>query len=270
MIKTIIRDILADTVDENLNKRATLRSNNLFDRFLGKVEDHFSRQVHSLSEMKNRDSKKEKGRFFEEFCQLYLKTTEKYQEVWLWEEIPENIRMSLKLTNHLDNGIDIIAKLHSKPVRKISKSVEESNNDKYVAIQCKYRGKIKSKVPWGTLATFVGLCAVSGPWLQTIVMTNCCGVTRKVERVEGKDKSICYGTFRGLERLFWMKMAGDFVEHRISDETTIASSNQEIKDQEIKDQKIIEDKKFEESLLKLENLRNHRLEYFSKLSNSSH
>jgi hypothetical protein len=161
-----------------------------------------------VADLKVRDNKKLKGDVWEVFCQTYLQVTGKYQEVWLWNQVPDEVRAALRLTSRVDNGIDIIA----------------STTTGYTAIQCKYRGKTNGSVPWGTLATFVGLCAATGPYEKHIVMTNCRGVTRRVPRGP-KDKSICYGTFKGLSREMWMKMAGDWVEHRLTDADAPADLN---------------------------------------------
>lgn len=170
-----------------------------FDDFLQRVEAFYGREVSSISEMRQRDNKKLKGDVWEAFCKAYLIATGKYIVVWLWHELPDEVRIGFNLRLKVDNGIDIIA----------------ATETGYTAIQCKYRGKKTSLVPWGTLCTFVGLCAL-GDYEQHIVMTNCRGVTRRVPRT-AKDKAICYGTFKGLKREMWLKLSGDYIEHRLTD-----------------------------------------------------
>lgn len=171
-----------------------------FDRFLQQIESYYGRQVSSLAEMRARDNKKLKGDVWERFCQAYLQAQGRYQEVYLWNQIPEEIRKRCRLTSRVDNGIDLLAETKTG----------------YIAIQCKYRGKINSTVCWRTLSTFIGICAATGPYEKHLVMTNCRGVTRKIPRGP-KDRSICYGTFKNLSREMWLKMAGEWIEHRLTE-----------------------------------------------------
>ena len=155
-----------------------------------------------MHDLKARDNKKLKGDLFEEFCQLYLQAGGKYKTVWLWKEVPETIKKEMNLPlDKQDNGIDLIAVDH---------------RGRYSAIQCKYRHKVHSTVPWTTLSTFVGMCSLSNAWVKKIVMTNCRGVSRKLP-LTPKDSSICHGTFRGTKRLHWMKMAGTYVENVLAE-----------------------------------------------------
>ena len=168
--------------------RAVLSENSdvpIFDRLLRRFEAYSDRKVSNLNELRHRDNKCVKGLAWEEFCKWYMLTVQGYREVWLWSEIPEDIRIQLKLKSRVDNGIDIVARRNPETG--------------WVAVQCKYRKKVMQKVTWTCLSTFVGLCAVTGPWDAHIVMTNCSGVTRKVPRGE-KDKTIAYGTFKKLDR----------------------------------------------------------------------
>jgi hypothetical protein len=99
----------------------------------------------------------------------------------MWKDVPQTVRDNLKLTSpRVDNGIDIVAQM--------------SSQSGYVAVQCKYRKNIKQTVTWTSLSTFVGLCAVTGPWDRHLLMTNCRGVTRKVPKTP-KDFTIAYGSF---------------------------------------------------------------------------
>lgn len=62
------------------------------------------------------------------------------QEIWLYKDIPVNIRKSLDLPEK-DKGIDILAKIKNK----------------YCAIQCKFRQNPDQRIQWKELATFFGL-----------------------------------------------------------------------------------------------------------------
>lgn len=162
----------------------------IFDRLLYQFENFSERPVSTIGDIKRRDNKRAKGLGWEKFCQFYLSRVLQYHYVWLWNEIPDNIRAHLKLVSRVDNGIDIVcAKVYA--------------NDSviFTAVQCKYRKRIDQTVTWTTLSTFIGLCAVTGPWNEHIVMTNCKGVSRRTGVPKGpKDKTIAYGTFKNLSR----------------------------------------------------------------------
>ena len=181
---------------------------NVFDRFIEELESYYNRSVSTIAEMKQRNDKKAKGTIWELFCQEWLRCDPLYLNVWLFNEVPEEIRLLLKIGT-VDNGIDIVAQVFAG----------------FVAIQCKYRGK-GTKVTWNTLSTFTGLCAVTGPWHKHIVMTNCAGVSRKIPRTP-RDQSICLGSFRGTSRERWLKMTGTYVEHRLDESVQTKSLNAE-------------------------------------------
>jgi len=176
-IEKALREILSDGKE----------SPSIFDRLLEKFENYSSRPASSIGEIKRRDNKKSKGDGWEKFCHFYLSKVLQYHRVWLWKEIPEEIRVYLKLKSKVDNGIDLVA--------------QRTPYSGFSAVQCKYREKIIQTVTWTTLSTFVGLCAQTGPWEREIVMTNCKGVSRKtgIEKM-AKDQTIAYGTFKNLTR----------------------------------------------------------------------
>jgi len=159
----------------------------IFDRLLEKFESHAERPAGSIYEIKRRDNKKSKGDGWERFCHFYLTRILQYHQVWLWKEIPEDVRVHLKLKSRVDNGIDLVARRYQ--------------NSGFTAIQCKYRKRIDQTVTWTQLSTFFGLCAQTGPWEKQIVMTSCKGVSRKTgyEKTT-KDQTIAYGTFKNLTR----------------------------------------------------------------------
>jgi hypothetical protein len=175
---------------------------NIFDGCIEAIEIEHGKPVTNLSDLKKREDKKKKGDVWELFCKDWLLASDKYKNVWLFQEwiryCSEKQCSTKGLKSKQDNGIDIIA---------------EVEDGTFVAIQCKYR-KDKKKVTWNSLSTFIGLCERTGPWDQYIVMTNGSGVTRKVPKSK-KDKSICIGTFRGTPRIQWLKMAGLFEEKTI-------------------------------------------------------
>lgn len=187
---------------------------NPFDAYIGALEHHFERPVHSLSELRTRENKKLKGDEWELFCRDWLLSGEKYRQVWLLKDCPHlpMLGAGASATNQ-DIGIDLIA---------------ETLDGKFCAVQCKYRKPTgrSTNLDWKTLSTFFALCARSGPpggWDKYIVMTNCRGIARKAPR-SPKDLSICLQSFRGTGRERWLRMIGLCVEHRTSDSRTITSN----------------------------------------------
>jgi len=207
------------------------RDSNIFDECVNAIELEHGRPVTNLSDLKKREDKKKKGDMWENFCKLWLESSEKYKKVWLFHEWIDychtTLQDSMGLKTRQDNGIDLIGQLQ---------------NGEFVAIQCKYRKDMNKKVTWNTLSTFIGLCERTGPWKEYIVMTNGKGVTRKVPKSK-KDKSICVGSFRGTPRIQWLKMADLYHENKmdniivnIDHLSKITSSSDKInKDMEIKE-----------------------------------
>lgn len=175
---------------------------NIFDNFIQQLEIYYGRRVAGMEELKYRENKKLKGDIFEEFCQQYLLAINKYDKVYLFKQIPEDIKNKLNLKTKVDDGIDIVGVV---------------KGEKYVAIQCKYRKKENSKVPWKSLSTFIALAERTGPYVEYLVMTNCSGVTRKLPKTN-KDKTLAKGSFRKTKREVWLKMAGDYKENKLVEE----------------------------------------------------
>lgn len=162
----------------------------IFDRLLKRFEDHASRPASSIHEIKRRDNRKAKGDGWETFCQWYLLNVAGYSEVWFWNQVPENVRQARQLGSRVDNGIDLVAR-----------KFDLSGNEYWTAVQCKYRKDLHKTITWNQLSTFVGLCALTGPWDEHLVMTNCRGVSRKTGIPRGpKDRTMAYGTFKKITR----------------------------------------------------------------------
>jgi superfamily II DNA or RNA helicase len=102
---------------------------------------------------------KQKGDNFELLCQYIFKIQPEYRNktknIWLYNEIPSNIKQKFKLPEQ-DKGIDLIL---------------ETIDDDYFAIQCKYRSNQNKKVTWTELSTFVGQL-FTGKFKKAIYMTN--------------------------------------------------------------------------------------------------
>jgi len=96
------------------------------------------------SQLKNL-STKEKGDCFELLTKTYLKVEPKYstklKQVWLLNEVPENIKEYLNLMDR-DMGIDLVA---------------ETPDGEFWAIQCKYRDIEDQSITWREISTFTGL-----------------------------------------------------------------------------------------------------------------
>ena len=168
-------------------------SNNIFDKLVIDIETYFTRPVTTIKDLKDRESKRQKGLVWEQFCLLWLRAHDQYLNVWTWAETPSEILRYFGITQRMDNGIDLVLQTSTG----------------YIAIQCKYRKK--GAVQWKTLSTFVGLCAASNKWQQHWVMTNASSVNRKIIK-SAKDKSLCVGTFRNTDRTIWLKMANLYRE----------------------------------------------------------
>lgn len=202
-------------VRASLNKGTNVA---IFDEFLYQIEKPSLpglTQVQDLGKVRKRENKKTKGDAWELFCKEYLsKILDIYEDVWLWKEMPKDIKKYLGLRRKEDNGIDIIAKV--------------KNEDNYHAVQCKYRHHNKTNKPpvlkLAELSTFFAMCSRSGVpneqddrdkkriWDAQIIMTTCRDVTKKITRY-GCDIVYKYEDFSGLERVDWLKLAGDYVEH---------------------------------------------------------
>lgn len=164
---------------------------NLFDEFIKECQRWYSQPAHTFTEMRTRDNKKIRGDIFEDFCVLYLKEVRGYQDVWLLEDLPEDLLTNLSLKRR-DMGIDIIVR----------------HNQEWFAVQCKYKTpqeNKKSYVTWSSLSTFYAMCLRTGPWAKYIVMTNC-DYTRHQGPKGPKDISICLGTFRSIKADEWLKL----------------------------------------------------------------
>lgn len=187
---------------------------NIFDNFIQQLEIYYGRRVGGMEELKYRENKKLKGDIFEQFCKQYLLAINKYEKVYLFKEIPQEIKEKLGLKTKMDDGIDIIGIIKGK--------------EEFVAIQCKYRKKLASKVPWKSLSTFIALAERTGPYIQYLVMTNCSGVTRKLPKTD-KDKTWAKGSFRKTKREIWLKMVGDYKENKLVEEKVKPLSPEELR-----------------------------------------
>ena len=165
---------------------------NLFDEFQKECQKWYEQPAHTFTEMRTRDNKKIRGDIFEDFTVLFLKHARNFNEVWRLGDVPEEVLDKLGLKRNQDMGIDIVAK----------------KENKYYAVQCKYKKHTSFKkniLTWKQLSTFYALCLRTGPWEKYIVVTNC-EYTRHAGKKTEKDVSICLKTLQGITKEQWTQM----------------------------------------------------------------
>ena len=181
-----------DNLQDELYKIFLKSPTNLFDEFILECQKWYEMPAHSFSEMRMRDNKKIRGDIFEEFCVLYLKYVKGYKNVWLLKDVPDAILDKLILKRR-DMGIDIIV---------------ETSDEKYLAVQCKYKKHTGCKLnilSWRALSTFYALCLRTGPWDKYIIMTNCV-YTRHQGKKTSQDVSYCLKTLQNITKDEWLRM----------------------------------------------------------------
>jgi hypothetical protein len=166
---------------------------NMFDEFIKQATSFYEMPVHTLQEMRARQSfgTKARGDIFEEFCAIYLKNVCGYENVWLLADVPETTLEQLSMKRK-DMGIDLVVQ----------------DKGSFYAVQCKYK-KFTGKptcVSWQALSTFYALCMRTGPWKKYIVMTNCNYVRHQGKKTQA-DISICLNSFRGITHDEWALMS---------------------------------------------------------------
>jgi predicted helicase len=154
MDEKLINEIEHIIVDE-INEKNKVDINILFN----KIEDYCNSFDHSSNV---------KGDLFENFCYIYLKRFREFEKVWMYKEIPLDIRNKLNLTT-MDYGIDLVC-------------LDKHNN--YYAIQAKYRKRQNyiTSLSWRKLSTFYAMVHKTGPFVKYIVITT----TDKLTNI-GKD-----------------------------------------------------------------------------------
>jgi predicted helicase len=121
-----------------------------------------------------------------------LKHVKGFADVWLLKDLPNDILEKLSMKRQ-DMGIDIVAR---------------TPEQKYIAIQCKYKKHTSFKqniLSWKSLSTFYALCLRTGPWEKYIIMTNCI-YTRHQGKKTPKDISYCLKTLQNITKDEWLKM----------------------------------------------------------------
>jgi predicted helicase len=128
----------------------------------------------------------EKGFLFELLTKyiflLHSNFTHKTQNIWLYDEIPIEIKEKYNLPPK-DKGIDLILETFDKD---------------YIPIQCKFRSNVLDKVDWTSLSTFAGQVFVCG-FQKAIFVTNTYDINEEIQKC-GKISCV-YGDFFDNENL---------------------------------------------------------------------
>jgi len=152
-----------------------------FDKLTLKINDHYdtlgsfsSNQPKVITTKGLKNKNKEKGNLFEYMCYRLIQLNAfkfiRAQQVWLFKDIPDNVRSYLGFS-HKDMGIDIV--------------VQTTGNE-------------------------YSLCERTGPpekWYKLVVITTAQSVNRQGFKND-TDVSLCLGTFRGLDKSVWFSFIG--------------------------------------------------------------
>lgn len=112
------------------------------------------------------------GKVFEYFCKYYFTvdpTQDEYETVWMYEEIPENIRTDLQLPP-IDHGIDILLK---------------NRDGDYCAVQCKFKNDETKSLSWSG-DKIANVFALGTNCRYILVISNCSDVTKVAQGFEEK------------------------------------------------------------------------------------
>ncbi len=129
----------------------------------------------------NESNKKLAGTLFEYLCKLYYKIlyADEFKNVWMFSEIPLAIKKVLKLSlSKTEYGTDLLIK---------------NNDNKYIAVQCKFRSDQKSKLNWSK-DKLSNLFAEGSNCDEFIIFTNATGIdTHSTTKYEGQLTIVTYG-----------------------------------------------------------------------------
>ena len=173
-----------------------------------------------MREQKLRDNKALKGRTWEIFVREWLLASQRYTNVWLLQDVPEEVLRKCSI-ERLDSGIDIVAELAQAENALFynPKTYSTAPHTKYVAIQCKFRSPDKlgrtKRLPWSSVSTTVGLCSLTGPWARCLICTNAPGMGRKTVPVSGRFVTLAYRTFDKTDRDTWLRICGIYMPRRL-------------------------------------------------------
>jgi len=109
----------------------------------------------------NKDNPVVAGKLFEHLCLYYYKYfyNGEFQHVWLFEDIPFNVRKQLGLSD-VDYGVDLLI---------------QTNEKRYLAVQCKFRDDENAKISWSK-DKLANLFAEGSKCDHYIIFTNAAGI----------------------------------------------------------------------------------------------
>ncbi len=111
----------------------------------------------------NNDNKKLAGTLFEYLCKLYYEIlyADEFKNVWLFPEIPLSVKNKINISStKTEYGTDLLIK---------------TNDNKYIAVQCKFRSDQKSTLNWSK-DKLANLFAEGDKCDEFIVFTNAAGI----------------------------------------------------------------------------------------------
>lgn len=203
----------------NLWIRYALQSQeeNVFDYLLDRMRQTYEEPCATMADFRRRTTK-HKGDVFEEFCVLYIQSLEKYDNVWLLKDVPNDVLEKLNLKRR-DMGIDIICE----------------KNGKYTAVQAKYKKPTKNglynRLSWKACSTFYALVSRTGPWEKYWIITTAKSINR-IGKKTYRDKSTCLKSLENIPRNLWWKMSG-LRENGLKLGTLEKSEEQKIRDKRV-------------------------------------
>lgn len=137
-------------------------------------------ELSKLNTTKSSTSRKKTiaGKVFEYFCKYYFivdPTQDEYETVWMYEEIPENIRTDLQLPP-IDHGIDILLK---------------NRDGEYSAVQCKFKNDESKSLSWSG-DKIANVFALGTNCKYVVVISNCSDVTKVAQGFKEKYTQFLY------------------------------------------------------------------------------
>lgn len=144
-------------------------------------------QLYNTSIQNSGKKSTEAGKLFEYFAKYFFICNPLYQneykEVWLFDEIPMDIKIELNI-NHTDHGIDLLL---------------QDNNNSFIAVQCKFKNDENCKLGWSKdkLANLFGF-ASSNKIDKLIIFSNASEID---DTAKDRTDSLCFLSIKDLLEL---------------------------------------------------------------------
>ena len=203
--------VLVNGLQNGLNKNLDMSQ-----ELVNICNSFYNKPVNNIQQMRNRNTKI-KGDLFECFSKLYLQSVMGFPYVWLYQEIPNDLKKELNLTKQ-DVGIDIIAK---------------DKYGKYYAIQAKYRNRDKNNgkkisLSWSTLSTFYALVSRTGPFEKYIVITTA-DYIRRMGKKNNKDVSVGFNKIKKMTHFEWLDLCNMYLNNKPQNQNSIQYDLEDIR-----------------------------------------